>query len=196
MLNNYFLLALLVMGGIFISCDKDDDDNTPKTNTISDIVVSDNRFSILEKALIKTGLTTTLATSSGAFTVFAPTDDAFTAFLTSAGFAKVEDVPVDVLKSVLLYHVLGAKVPSSAVTTGYAYTLSPVDNNKFLSLFIEKSSGVKINNYAMVTTADVQADNGVVHIIDKVISPLSVGELVAVNPQLSSLANAVVSENY
>ncbi|NJK96871.1 MAG: hypothetical protein HC905_19900 [Bacteroidales bacterium] len=70
MLNNYFLLALLVMGGIFISCDKDDDDNTPKTNTISDIVVSDNRFSILEKALIKTGLTTTLATSSRCFHSF------------------------------------------------------------------------------------------------------------------------------
>lgn len=177
------------------SCKKEDDESAPSSKSITDIVVSDNRFSILEQALIKTDLTGALSSSSGTFTVFAPTDAAFTAFLTSAGFSKIQDVPNDVLKPVLLYHVLGTKVPSSAVSTGYASTISPLDNNKFLSIYIEKTSGVKINNSAMVTIADVQASNGVIHIIDKVITPLSVGELVAVNPDLSSLAGAVVSQN-
>jgi transforming growth factor-beta-induced protein len=145
--------------------------------------------------LIKTDLTGALSSTSGSFTVFAPTDAAFSAFLSTAGFSSIQDVPNDVLKPILLYHVIGAKVSSSAVSTGYAATISPADDENFLSIFIEKSSGVKINNSAMVTNADVQADNGVIHIIDKVITPLSVGELVAVNPDLSALAGAVVSQN-
>lgn len=193
--QRYFLIAVMVLAISFTSCKDDDDDTTVMSKTIADIVVSDNRFTILEKALTKTDLAGALATKTGSFTVFAPTDAAFTAFLSSAGFSKIEDVPNDVLKPILLYHVIGAKVMSSAVTTGYASTISPVDNDKYLSVYIEKNSGVKINNSAMVTIADVMADNGVIHVIDKVITPMSVGELVAVNPDLSSLAGAVVSQN-
>ena len=189
------LLAILTVTTIFSSCKKDEDAPSDMSKTITDIVVADNRFSILEKALVKADLVNTLSSKSGSFTVFAPTDEAFTAYLSSAGIAKIEDVPVEVLKPILLYHVLGSKVTSQQVSTGYAPTLSSVNTDKFLSIFIEKASGVKINNSAMVTSADIQAENGVIHIIDKVITPLTVGELVAVNPQLSSLASAVVSQN-
>lgn len=189
------VFAIILIAITISSCKKEDDDTSPSSKSITDIVVSDSRFSILEQALIKTDLTEALASSSGSFTVFAPTDAAFTAFLSAAGFSKIQDVPNDVLKPILLYHVIGAKVSSSAVTTGYAATISPADDKNFFSIFIEKSSGVKINNSAMVTNADVAADNGIIHIIDKVITPLSVGELVAVNPDLSSLAGAVASQN-
>lgn len=193
--TRYLLLAVIGMAISFTACKDEDDDTTVVSKTITDVVISDNRFTILEKALIKTDLTGALASKTGSFTVFAPTDAAFTAFLSTAGFSKIEDVPNDVLKPILLYHVVGTTVMSSAVSTGYVSTISPVDTDKFLSIFIEKGSGVKINNSASVTMADVMADNGVIHVIDKVITPLSVGELVAVNPDLSSLANAVVSQN-
>ena len=192
----FLLVAFLGIAMTFSACkDEDENDSTMVSKTIADVVVSDNRFTIHEKALIKTDLAGALASKSGSFTVFAPTDAAFTTFLSSAGFSKIEDVPNDVLKPILLYHVVSGKVMSSAVSTGYVSTISPVDNDKFLSIFIEKASGVKINNSANVTIADVMADNGVIHVIDKVITPLSVGELVAVNPDLSSLASAVVGQN-
>src|SRR6476620_4449131 len=96
---------VMVLGALTFSlsnCD-DNDDNVvlPTTKTIAVIASSSNDFSTLVSALNKTGLTATL-NSSGNYTVFAPTNAAFETFLMDNGFASLNDVPVDLLKEVLL----------------------------------------------------------------------------------------------
>jgi transforming growth factor-beta-induced protein len=182
------------------SCDDDDDDNnnvTPKV-TIADIVSSDPNFSILKEVLTTTNLTAALDDESARLTVFAPTNTAFAALLTELGYADlnaaVNGLGVDGLRSVVLYHVLGAEVPSSQVTSGFATTLSTNADGNGLALAIDATSGVALNgSRAMVTQVDVQADNGVIHVIDKVLLPITVGELILGNPNFSTLETAALA---
>jgi uncharacterized surface protein with fasciclin (FAS1) repeats len=97
------------------------------------------------------------------------------------------------LKSILLYHVVSGDVRSTQLSTGYVSSLSPFANNSniTLSLYVEKGTGVKINKDVSVTTADVVASNGVVHIVDKVIVPPTVVNQALNNSQFSTLVAAL-----
>ena len=136
----------------------------------------------------------TVLAGSGPFTVFAPTDDAFAAFLSDNGFADLEAVPVDVLTQVLLNHVVSGTNLSTDLTTGYVSSLSTAGPNEAnLSMFINTNDGVVINGTSTVTAADNKATNGVVHIVDAVIGlPNIVGHAVA-NPNLTSLVGALTA---
>lgn len=122
------------------------------------------KFKTLIAAVTAAGLADTL-TGTGPFTVFAPTDDAF---------AKVPaDTLTDLLKpenkeklaGILTYHVLSGKV--MAADAAKLTTAKTVNGQE---LKIDATSGVKINN-ATVVTADVEASNGVIHVIDTVLMP-------------------------
>lgn len=168
------------------ACDDDDDDNA-SVGTITQIVVDNPSFSLLEAAVVRAGLADAL--SSGSLTVFAPTDAAFQA----AGFADVQVInstPVETLKAVLEYHVLGSKVVSGDIQNGDNQVIKMLNNaDAFLS---KNANGVSING-ATVTQADVQAANGVIHVIDAVILPASqnIVELASDNENLSYLVAAV-----
>ena len=176
-MRNLFKTSLLALAIIFTSC-SDDDDNQPtpvETNTIVDIVAGNPDVSTLGSALAITNLTSVLA-SDGPFTVFAPTNDAFADFLTANGFATLEDVPVDALASTLLNHVIGGVNNAADLETGYINT-SAVFNGEAdapLSMYVNTTEGVTLNGISSVTTADVAADNGVIHIVDAVITLPSV----------------------
>ena len=176
-MKNLFKTSLLALAIIFTSC-SDDDDNQPtpvETNTSVDIVSGNPDFSTLGSALAITNLTSVLA-SDGPFTVFAPTNDAFADFLTTNGFATLEDVPVDALASTLLNHVIGGVNNAADLETGYVNT-SAVFNGEAdapLSMYVNTTEGVTLNGISSVTTADVAADNGVIHIVDAVITLPSV----------------------
>jgi len=117
----------------------------------------------LVAALIQAELVATLQ-GDGPFTVFAPTDDAFTA----AGIdlaALDTDEGKATLTDILLYHVVAGAVPSSAVTDGMVATAVNGDD-----LIFTVGAGVMIND-ANVVLADVPASNGVIHVIDKVLMP-------------------------
>ena len=109
-------------------------------------------------------LTETLATG-GTFTVFAPTDEAFSALPEGTVEALLADIPT--LTDILLYHVVDGEVTSEVVVTlESATTLLGQD------VTIEvTNAGVMLNGSAMVTVVDVAASNGVIHIIDAVILP-------------------------
>jgi uncharacterized surface protein with fasciclin (FAS1) repeats len=118
----------------------------------------------LVAALAHVDLVTTLE-GTGPFTVFAPTDQAFTdAGIDLADFNTPEEKAT--LTDILLYHVVSASVPSSAVTDGMLATMVNGDKVKF-----GVSSGTVTVGAATVTTADVQASNGIIHVIDKVLMP-------------------------
>ena len=133
---------------------------------IVDTAVAAGSFNTLVAAVQAAGLEQTLR-GAGPFTVFAPTDAAFAAL--PAG--TVEDLlkPENKAKltAILTYHVLPAEVMSSAIGT---QTLTPA-TVQGATVKVDGSSGKVMVNDAAVVTADVDASNGVIHVIDKVIMP-------------------------
>ncbi len=187
--KNAMVFALAVIS-IATSCSKDDD-NVPATpqQNIVDIVVANNDFSLLEAAVKHADLVTTLS-GDGPFTVFAPTNAAFIA----AGLdteAKINALPAETLRKILLYHVAGSSIPASSVPSG---NNTAVKSGADLDLFVTKNDkGVFING-AMVTQADLMATNGVIHVINKVLMPAT-GNIVQAaqgNPDFSFLVAAVL----
>lgn len=174
------------------SCDNDDDNPAPVDNTITGKAIATSNLSILVQALVKADLATTLQ-GTGPYTVFAPTNDAFTAFLSKTPYATVNDVPKDVLTQILLNHVVTGAVKSTDLSTGYIKTLAKgsASTTNSLSMFVNTSSGVKLNGEATVTTADIMASNGVIHIVDKVIGLPTIVTHATANPNFTSLVGAL-----
>lgn len=162
-----------------------------QTNTIADIAIETADFSIFVAALTKAELVDAVADPDAMLTVFAPTDAAFNALFADLEVSGVADLSKEQLSEILLYHVMGSKVMSTDITDGYFPTLSTYSDNN-MSVFITTEGGVYLNGEAMVTTADVEADNGVIHIIDKVILPPTVVDIAIDNPDFSILVEAVV----
>ena len=147
-------------------------------------------FSSLVAALAKANLASTFM-MDGAFTVFAPTNDAFAAFLESANLA-FEDLTAEALAPILKYHVLGSKAMSGSLATGYVSTIYEAQEGYPVTLFVEVDGGVKLNASINVTTPDVETSNGVIHVIDGVLSPTSVVDVALNNSNFTQLVEAVV----
>jgi transforming growth factor-beta-induced protein len=188
------LIAVIGIGMFTLtSCEKDDnnDDNMVETpKSIAAIASADPQFSILVEALTKADLATTMS-QPGTYTVFAPTNAAFTALFTQLGVSGIDQLSGDALRPILLYHVLGSKAVSSGLSSGYVSTLSPAVGGRFVSLKVDVASGVKLNSASNVTAADIQASNGVIHVIDKVLLPPTVADLAVANSSFTTLVSAL-----
>lgn len=161
--------------------------------TIVDLAVATEDLSNLVAALTEAGLVTALQ-GDGPFTVFAPTNAAFEAFLNDNGFASVADVPADVLTQVLLNHVVSGKFLSTDLSTSYVSSLSTAGpDGANLSLFIDTASGVTVNGISDVVTPDIEASNGVVHIVNAVIGLPTIVDHAVANPSFTSLVGALTS---
>lgn len=181
----------LIFGFVMISCEESRDEMS-NSGSIYELASRDADLSNLKAAIDKAGLATTLQTS-GTFTVFAPSNAAFTTFLKDNGFANLEAVPVATLREILLNHVLSSKVMATDVTTGYVSTLAKgsASSTRNISMYINTSSGVRINGISTVTATDISADNGVIHKVDKVIGLPTVVTHALANPNFSSLVSAL-----
>lgn len=184
------IIALLALTSFTISCDNDDEPMAD--NTITGIAQTNANLSILVQALVKTKLAATLQTA-GPFTVFAPTNKAFEDFLKTTPYATLNDVPDAVLTQILLNHVISGKKMSTDLTTGYVKTLAKgtasADNT--LSMYVNTASGVKLNGVATVTTANVMASNGVIHVVDAVIGLPTIVTHATANDNFKSLVGAL-----
>ncbi len=184
---------LLALPFLFVACGDDDEDpmdNEPMS--IVEIASGDAQFSTLVAALQQANLVSVLE-GTGPFTVFAPTNTAFT----NAGIdlATISD---EALTEVLLYHVLGgAKITSGDLSEGqtYASTASTYGpNGTQLSVLIEKgANGVVLNGNTNVSTPDVDATNGVIHIVDRVLMPLDIVGHASANSNFTSLVGALAA---
>jgi uncharacterized surface protein with fasciclin (FAS1) repeats len=186
----FLLLGIFSLG--FAACEKDE--VTPDPKTIAEIAADDAQFSTLVAALERVNLVSVLA-GEGNFTVFAPTNAAFTAL--GVDLNTLSDAA---LTEILLYHVLGGKVTSSDLQTGQTYATTATQSgpgNAQLSVLIEKAANgnVTVNGAAKVTTADVVATNGVIHIVDAVLLPLDVVGHAAANSNFSQLVSALGAAN-
>ena len=131
--------------------------------TIVDIAVNDGRFTTLVSALQAANLVDTL-NGEGPFTVFAPTDDAFKALPDGTLDALVADIPA--LTNVLLYHVVSGKVMAADVVN-----LTSANTVEGQPISIKVQDGTVMVNNAKVIITDIEASNGVIHVIDAVLIP-------------------------
>ncbi len=188
-----FIMTLFVSFALLTSC-SDDDDTTIKRDDIPTLASKNADLSSLVAALQKADLVTALQ-ADGPFTVFAPSNAAFQKLLDSkAAWNSLDDIPVATLEAVLKYHV----VTSQALSTDLS------DNQEITTLgggklTVDLTNGVKIEStssvIATVTTADVKALNGVVHVIDEVLLmddlPKDITDLAIGTDNLSTLVAAL-----
>ncbi len=131
--------------------------------TIVAVASSVQDLSTLVTAVKAAGLVDTLS-GPGPYTVFAPTNEAFAALPAGTLASLLRPENKAKLKAILLYHVVPGKVTSSQIAPGEVKTAGGQ------SVTVATDGGVKIND-ASVVKADVEASNGVVHVIDKVLLP-------------------------
>ena len=157
-----------------------------QADTVVDVIVNSPDHNTLEAAVIAAELDDDLS-GAGPFTVFAPTDAAFAA-LGSVVTELLED-PTGELAQILLYHVVSGTVLSTDLTAGDVPTL----NGK--SVTVSFDGGNAFINGAQVTVADIEADNGVVHVIDAVLIPptVTVVDIVVNSPDHNTLEAAVIA---
>ena len=178
MKNRFFgVAALLIAFSLIVAACGDDDADTTTTTAatttteapaealdIVDTAVAAGSFETLAAALTAADLVDTLK-GEGPFTVFAPTDEAFAALPEGTLEGLLEDIPA--LTDILLYHVVAGAVPAETVVTldsattvqGSDVTIEIVDGN------------VMLNGTTMVVTTDIEASNGIIHVIDSVLLP-------------------------
>lgn len=188
----------LTLAAALAACGSSDDDTpTPAPQNVVQLAQATPDLSILVEAVVAADLGATLS-GPGPFTVFAPTNAAFTALLTELGVTKAQllaDKPL--LTAVLQYHVLGARVARSQVPLGKA--ISPLAGGIFkidqVGADLVVTDGR--NRTARITATDISASNGVVHLLDNVILPAD-GDIVQTaqaNPTFSILVEALVAAN-
>ncbi len=150
-----------------------------------DVIVNSEDHTSLESAVTEAGLVDALS-AEGPFTVFAPTDDAFAALGSETIDALFAD-PTGDLASILQYHVVSGSVMAGDLNDGQIVPMLE-GTDAFISLTGE---GNYINQ-AMITVTDIPADNGVVHVIDAVITqPTSIVDIVVNSPRHNTLETAV-----
>ena len=168
-----FLLLSLTIGiaAVGLSSCNDDDDSGSARN-IAQLAEANDGLSTLEAALERFPDLTSTLSGSGDFTVFAPTDEAFENLLSAIGQTNLDDIPDDVLREILEYHVLSTSYKSTELTS----TSVPTVGGENIAVSV--SNGVTLNNSASVTQADIAASNGVVHVVDEVLVPPSMAPIV------------------
>lgn len=141
-------------------------------STIVDIAAGDERFSTLVAAVQAAGLADTLA-GPGPFTVYAPINDAFDALPAGTVESLLQPENKDQLTNVLLYHVDDRKLTASMIPAGSNY-FKPILASERLCI-TAGADGVSIadgtGEMANVVIADIMAENGVIHVVDKVLLP-------------------------
>ena len=166
-------------------------DLTPSALTIAEIASADGNFETLVAAASAADLVGTLGNPDASLTLFAPTDAAFTAM----GEAAVQYLLSDSekLESTLLYHVAGTPLTSvdALAAAGQGITMANGDN----AMFSLSESGLMIDG-ATLTTTDIVASNGIIHVIDTVlqapsVGPAPIGIVAAANGSFTTLTSAI-----
>ncbi len=196
--------------GLLSSCNIEDDSTAvipfvpgvvENPVTISQLIIANPNLTILERALrvVEAETNTRLITDlniPGNSTFFAPSDAAFMELLATNGIDNIEDITPDDLIEILQNHILPIEVMSANLQTGYFETALESDDNDDLniSMFINTAEGVVINGNATVVMPDIDANNGVIHIVDAVIQLPTIATFTGNDPSLSGFHNTVIAQ--
>lgn len=200
-------LVFLFTFGALVACDSDNNSSSPpapeeptaeppapELGSIVDVARDAGSFSTLLTALEAAGLDATLADTDSDFTVFAPTDEAFEALPEGALNTLLADT--DLLTDVLLYHVITDSVVGSDTALSLAGTTQLMANEAKLAITV-RGDALYLNESLVIDT-DIEASNGVIHVIDSVLIPTTIGEpegsivdLALASPDLTTLVTAL-----
>jgi len=156
---------------------------------IATVATENGSFGVLLEALTKASLADTfgLKNDGKLYTVFAPTDAAFTAYLTDKNITKQQLLDDATLGDILKYHVVSGKTMASGITA--AAEVDTLFTGNKLTLDKAATGGVTVNGYA-VATVDVLAGNGVIHVVDTVLAPGVSAPTTTVAPTTAAAAEA------
>lgn len=154
----FFLIAVL-FSGVISSCSESDKDIV-KPKTITDVIFENEQFSILKEIIVSTKMGDALRTDE--LTVFAPNNAAFLRSGVTA--SSITSQTPDSAMSFLEYHMLGKRYEFSGLRTGKNEAI----NKKYLVILKTADSTITVND-ALITLKDINAANGVIHIIDHVL---------------------------
>ncbi len=157
--------------------------------TVADVAI-DNEFTTLTTAVVTAELLPALTDPFATYTVFAPSNEAFDNLVAALGITLEDLLALPDLGDILLYHALGSEAMAADINNGDLVT--PLNNANTIKL-TKTSEGMVYANQAMVTLADVMADNGVVHAIDAVILPAETVADIAIDNEFTTLTTAVVA---
>ena len=163
--------AALLLGVTACGADQNDASvvEEPVASDIVDVAVAAGAFPTLVAALGAADLVDTLK-GDGPFTVFAPTEEAFAELLAALGVTAGELLAdTELLTSVLLHHVVSGKVMSADLAGASDLMVTTVQGGE---VSVTESMGSVTIDEATVVTADIEASNGVIHVIDKVLLPV------------------------
>lgn len=172
----------------------------PVSASIVDVAVEAGSFTTLVSLLQQTGLDTVLADLDSEFTVFAPTDAAFAQIDAATLEALANDA--EALTNVLTYHVIsGATVLQDTAVSVAQSDMKLVEMTNGQKLALSLGGTTLYANTSAVSTADVMADNGVIHVVDQVILPptalteseMSIVDIAVANPDFSTLVTALTA---
>ncbi len=201
MFRRFVILGVIALPGLLLSaCGGDSHpaaQPAPVSQDIVQIAQSKPEFNILVEAVIAADLATTLK-SAGPFTVFAPTDTAFANLLTELGVTKAQLLAnKPLLTAVLTYHVLPAKVLKAQVPVGKAITTVQGGIFKVDTVGADLIITDGRNRPSKITATDIQANNGVIHVIDKVLLPAdkTIVQTAQADPRFKILVEAVIAAN-
>lgn len=181
-------LPILLSLVLLQSCN---DNDAIETQTIADLAIATPELSSLVAALQRTNLVSTFAGDTQ-YTVLAPTNAAFSDFLAANNFNSLDEVPTSLLRNILLNHVIDGSLQSTDLSSGYANTLALSDaSNTSMSIYIDISNGVTFNGISSVSQANISADNGTIHIVDKVIGLPTVVDFALADSNFSTLVAAL-----
>ena len=200
-------LVFLFTFGALVACDSDNNSSSPpapeapvaeppapELGSIVDVARDAGSFSTLLTALEAAGLDATLADEDSDFTVFAPTDEAFEALPEGTLDTLLADT--DLLTDVLLYHDITDSVVGSDTALSLAGTTQLMANEAKLAITV-RGDALYLNESIVINT-DIEASNGVIHVIDAVLTPTAIGEpegsivdLALASPDLTTLVTAL-----
>lgn len=191
MLNPSFLRLLwcsLILGMVLTACREDP---TPELPTMQETLQNDPAYDKMVEALQAADLWNDL---DGTFwiTLFTPTNSAFETFLAENNLSSISDIPSDSLNNLISYHVQYGKIFERDFISNYLTTpASGPENAPVVYLMELESTGPEINNLARVVKTDVEADDGVIHTIDKVLFPPNIMEILEQNPEFSNFVEMI-----
>jgi uncharacterized surface protein with fasciclin (FAS1) repeats len=214
------IMFALVIAFTAFSCSDDDKQEIAKLSTINDLLLADINYSVLVNALKVSGITN--FSSGGSYTLFAADNTAFAAYtstafptgITNTVLVDANGVPLTTLttaqknelKLLLQNHIIGvgtnmSDLLPSSTTSGYTSTSAPGVTGTFLSMFVNKpaaniliNGGNAVSGGANVVRQDVDASNGIIHFVDRVIQLPKIINLVVANLDLSTLNTIVTSD--
>jgi len=166
----YKALSITLLATTLIACGSSNDDVTATDpGNIVEVAEANGSFTTLVAALKASGLDAVLADETREFTVFAPTDAAFTAALTALGITAADLLASPNLADILLYHVIAdAEIDSTAAVAAAGTTVTTANTD---DVGVSLKAGDLFINSSMVELPDVDANNGVIHVIDAVLLP-------------------------